>query len=353
MTQADSPLNRKRIPRPSGGATTVRQVAQAAGVSVATVSRVLNGKSTVDPALRAKVDAAAASLAYTPQAAARALATQRFNTVAAIVPTLEDPIFALGVAALQKRLNAAGHTLFLAISNYDADEELRQVRALCAQGVAGVMLVGSQRHPEVYALLQARRIPFVNTWVLDDTHPCIGFDNAGIGRLVAGHLLALGHRRFAAVLQHSLASDRAARRLEGVRSALAAHGIELLQERLIERNHRIEDGQVALREILAAPRGKRPTAIICGTDTIAFGAMVEARTQGLAVPGDLSITGINDAEFAQHLNPPLTTVRLPAADIGARAAEHLLLRIAGGPPDLPASLSFSLVERGSTGRPAR
>lgn len=338
-------------PEPGHGAPlTVRHVAAAAGVSVATVSRVLNGKATVAPELREKVEAAAQRLAYTPDAAAKALASRRFMTIGAVVPTLEEPPFAVGVAALQQSLKAQGYTLLLANSNYDPEEELRQVRAMCAQGIAGMMLVGSKRQPAVYEMLRAKAIPYVNTWVLDEVHPCVGFDNVAIGRTLANYLLDLGHRRFGVISQLSINSDRAAGRLQGVKAALASRGFKLRQEKLIERSHKIADGQLAMREMLAAPKAQRPTAVICGTDTIAFGAIAEATAQGLSVPRDISIAGINDSEFAAHLTPPLTTVRLPVAEVGLRAAEYLMGRIAREAVVVHASVGFSLVERGSTGR---
>ena len=339
---------RAATPRPRIGAATVRDVAAAAGVSVATVSRVLNGKSTVAESLRATVLKAARQLNFTPHAAAKALATKRFMTIGAVVPTLEDSNFAVGIAALQQAVNRRGYTLLLASSNYDADEEFRQVQAMVGQGVAGLMLVGARRAASVYAMLDAQQIPFINTWVLDEAHPCVGFDNRAIGRTLANYLLDLGHTDFGLIAQHSPNSDRAAQRIAGAREALAARGVQLPQERLIERSHKIADGQLALRTLLQSQR--RPTAVMCGTDTLAFGALVEAHAQGLHVPHDLSITGINDVEFAAHLTPPLTTIRLPADEIGARAAEYLMGCIDGKAVVLRTPVEFSLIVRASTAR---
>src|SRR5690606_29917491 len=337
-----------RQPRPSGNSVTVRDVAREAGVSVATVSRVLNRNQRVAVELRDHVLSVAQRLNYTPQAAARALATQRTQTVGAIIPTLEDPNFAVGVGALQKRLNQAGYTLLLASTNYDPHEELRQVRALTAQGIAGLLLVGSDRLPEIYNLLQTRSIPYVNTWVLDEQHPCVGFDNFAIGTMLANYLADLGHREIGVIAQHSPESDRAAKRLSGIRDALAMRGLEKPEECLIERSHKLLDGQLAMKRLLEGQR--RPTAVVCGTDTLAFGAIIAARAQGLRVPEDISITGINDAEFAAHLSPPLTTVQLPVDQIGMLAAEYLLEHIDKRQPTARVSVPFNLIVRGSTGR---
>jgi LacI family transcriptional regulator len=347
--KVESPLGKVRQPRPRGNAVTARDVARTAGVSVATVSRVLNGNARVAVELREQVVRIATRLGYTPHAAARALASQRSMAIGAIVPTLEDANFAVGIGSLQRRLNDAGYTLLLACSNYDSQEELRQVRALAAHGVAGLMLVGAQHAAETYEILSAKNIPYVNTWVLDNHHPCVGFDNREVGRTLANYLLDLGHTEFGVIAQRSPESDRAAGRITGIREALAARGFGLPQERLIERSHKISDGQIALRMLMTSQ--KRPTAVLCGTDMLAFGALVEARSLGLSVPRELSITGINDIDLAAHLAPPLTTVRLSVEEIGERAADFLLARVNGQPAAMMAPVPFSLIVRGSTAPP--
>lgn len=351
MSPALSVITKSRIQRPSTRAATVRDVAKAAGVSVATVSRALNGKESVAQDLRAKVERVSRQLGYTPHAAARALATQRFSTIGAVVPTLHETNFSAGVNALQQRLNVAGYTLLLASSNYDPEEELRQVRALLAHGVAGMMLVGARHSQEVYELLDAKAVPFVNTWVLDEQHPSVGFDNDAIGRTLAEYLLDLGHRNFGVIAQESPRSDRAAKRVTGIRAALSARGLPEPAQQLIGSSHKILDGQHAFRALMECAR--RPTAVICGTDTLAFGALVEAHAMGLRVPQDVSITGINDVEFAAHLSPPLTTVRLDANLVGTRAADYLLARIQGQPVAKVTDIPFTLVVRGSTAAPRK
>ncbi|ALM85908.1 LacI family DNA-binding transcriptional regulator [Bordetella sp. N] len=355
MARGEAVTIKRRASRPKSNAVTARDVARAAGVSVATVSRVLNGNSKVADALREEVSAAAQRLGFTPNAGARALATQRSNSIGAVIPTIENVNFSAGLAALQRRVNQAGYTLLLASSNYDHEEELRQVRALSAYGLAGLMLVGAQRLPQVYELLEAKRIPYVNGWVLDDAHPCVGFDNIAVGSTLADYLLDLGHKDFGIIAQPSGISDRSAGRIAGVRLALASRGLALPQERLIDRTLNLSDGQLALRTLMSSRNP--PTAIICGSDTIAFGALVEARKMGIRVPEALSITGINDNEFAAHLTPPLTTIRLPSAEIGERSADYLLSRINGQEIASSTPVEFSLVVRESTapppGRPTR
>lgn len=341
---------KKRLPRPSANTVTVSDVARAARVSMATVSRVLNGNASVDQKLRRRVIAAAGRLGYTPHAAARALASQRSRTIGAVIPTLENINFAVGVAALQRRITGAGYTLLLGSSNYDVEEELRQVKALAAHGVAGMMLVGARHADGLYELLQAKSIPFVNTWVLDPAHPCVGFDNREIGRALANHLLDLGHVELGVIAQTMHNSDRAAERVIGIREVLAARGVPPPRERLIEHPHKITEGQLALRALMQG--SKQPTAVICGTDVLAFGALIAARELGLAVPRDLSIAGINDAEFAAYLTPPLTTMHLPADEIGIGAAEYLLGCVDALPTVAATEVEASLIVRASTAPPS-
>lgn len=341
-------IPKSRLPRPKGSVATVRDVAREAGVSVATVSRALNGKSTVAAELRATVERVSAEMGYTPHAAARALATQRFTTIGAIVPTLEEANFSAGINALQKRVNKAGFTLLLACSNYDSIEELHQVRALTSHGVAGMLLVGARHEPEVYQILNSKNIPFVNTWVLDDLYPCVGFDNYAIGQTLANYLMDLGHQKFGVITQEAPQSDRAAKRVAGINDALRARNVALPQQRFVERSHTIVDGQLAFQALMESIR--RPTAVICGTDTLAFGALVQAESMGIRVPIDVSVTGINDVEFAAYLSPSLTTIRLPADEIGQRAAEYLLGRIERQPVVNATRIPFSVIVRASTGK---
>ena len=340
---------KKRAPRRKSNAVSVMDVARAAGVSTATVSRVLNGNATVAVALQDRVREIAQNLGYTPHAAARALASQRSKTIGAVIPSLENQNFALGVFALQKRLGEAGYTLLLACSYYDQEDELKQVRALIADGIAGLMLVGRSHSPALYELLEKEQIPLVNGWTVDQHHPYVGFDNVAVGRRIAEYLLDLGHVNFGMITQMTQHSDRAADRIMGVRAALRARGLELRHEHLIEMPHKIIEGQMAMRALMQGP--VRPTAVICGTDLLAVGALAEAHEAGIDVPGELSIAGINDIEFSSFTTPPLTTMRLAADEIGARSAEYLLAHIEGRPASSQNIVPTDLIVRGTTGRP--
>jgi LacI family transcriptional regulator len=158
---------------------TLGDVARRAGVSAASVSRVLNHPAKVSQEVRDRVMRAMGEFGYVRDGAARALASRHSLTIGNVVPTLGIGIFAAGVAALQRRLEEFGYQLLVAASDYDEAKEARQVRSLIERGVDGIALVGQRHAPEVYQLLRSRKLPYVNTYQFDgqNPHPCIGFDN--------------------------------------------------------------------------------------------------------------------------------------------------------------------------------
>ncbi len=333
---------------------TIRDVARAAGVSVATVSRVFNRPDLVTAALRTRVREAAERLGYLADGAARALASRRSRVIGAIVPTLDNPVFAICIDTLQQRLDQHGFALLVASAGYDAARETREVRLLLERGIDGLMLVGAE-HPEaVWALLRRRgpAVPAVVTWTSDTTAtpvPCIGFDNRAAARRIVEHLLQLEHRRIAMIAGPTAGNDRAAARVAGVREALATAGLRLAPAYLTERPYTVPDGRAATAALMSL--AEPPTAIVCGNDHLALGALAGARALGLGVPRDLSITGFDDLDFAAYAEPPLTTVRVPAAEMGQRAADHLVAAATGLTPPAGAVLEAPVMLRGSTARP--
>ena len=289
-------------------------------------------------------------LGYVPNGAARALASQRAQVIGVIIPTLENTNFAITAEAAQQRIVDAGYNFMVASSGYDPARELDQIQSLVAHGVDGIILVGAQRDPEAIQFLKSRRVHYVVTWTLaDDDTPSVGFDNAEAARRLADHLLVLGHRQIGVIAGLTKNNDRAAARLEGVRRALGERGLDLPREFLIERPYRIAEGQFALRALMTT--SPRPTAVICGNDQLAFGALIECGRQGISVPRDVSIVGFDDLEFAGQIVPALTTIHVPAEEIGHRAAEYLLATINGQPTATTTEVAVSLIIRESSAPP--
>jgi LacI family transcriptional regulator, galactose operon repressor len=329
-------------------------VARAAGVSLSTASRALSDPALVRPQTRTRIDDAVRMLGYVPHGAARALASRRSRTIGAVVPTLDNPIFAHAIQTLQRTLGESGYTLLLASHDYDPATELDVTRALVERGVDGLALVGTDHSPQLYEFLTRSGVPFELTWALDPDrhHYCIGFSNRLASIRITQHLLALGHREFAMISGHTAHNDRARERAAGVREALAAHGLSLPEHRYVETAYSVSNGRAALAALLA--RDPAPTAIACGNDLLAFGALLECAARGIAVPAQMSVTGFDDIELAAEVSPPLTTIHIPTADIGRRAAERLLARLAGESVARAEEVTVELVVRGSTGaRPAR
>lgn len=341
---------RKRLQK-SGRAPTLQDVATAAGVSTATVSRCLNAPDSVRLELRQRVERAVDELGYVPHGAARALASQRTRTIGAIFPALDNLIFAAAAQAMQERLDPDGYTLLLANSGYDDRRELKQLQSLITRGLDGVVLVGEERPQAIYDLLARKRIPYVATWVYrpDSPHPTLGFDNARAAYSLAQYLIDIGHRRIGMIAGPRRGNDRAAGRVRGVEAALADNGLAFAPGAFREAPYTISGGRTALRRVRdAAPD---VTALLCGNDILALGALFECHTLGVEVPGDLSITGYDDLEISKEMFPALTTVHVPAGQIGARAAEALLRRADGEDPGHAIRLDADIVVRGSCAPP--
>lgn len=323
-----------------------RDVAVKAGVSTATVSRVFSGAAGVHPDKRAAVLKAARDLGFVANSAARALTTRRFMAVGAIVPNLGNEAFVRVLVSFQERLRGAGYTMITANAGYDLKDELREATFLLERGVDGLLLVGDIHDPDLYDLIDRKSVPFVQAFTLSKTHNCVGFDNKASGVRAARYLMGLGHRRIGLVSSARKDNDRGGARAAGVLQALKANGLRIAKGHDVEMAYGIAGGRDALRQILSAS-GETPTAVICGTDQIAFGVMAEAGTRGLRVPKDLSIIGFNDSDFSPFLKPPLTTTRVHSSEIGLAAAENLVARMSGNPFPRLTEIEADLVVRES------
>lgn len=339
--------------RATAGKPRLEDVARMANVSPATVSRVLNHPDIVRQELRDKVSKAITALSYTPDNAARALMSRRSRTMGVVVPTLGTSIFAEGIEALQSRLSELEYTLLIAVCHYDAQRELQEVRTLTERGVDGIVLVGGAHLHETYELIKRTQVPFLITYVSESPNavPAIGIDNASATYDLTRYLMQLGHRDFGVIANTQSSSDRTRARLVGIKRALEEEGLTLEDTRVVNCTHSVEQGRSGLKELVIA--NPSITSVICTTDTLAVGALAGARSMGLRVPQDLSITGFDDIELAAQLDPPLTTIGTPAAEIGRLAADCLANAIAGIPIPVSTALPYQLIIRGSTAKPRK
>jgi LacI family transcriptional regulator len=340
----------KTVPKPT--VPTLEDVAQLANVSTATVSRCMNSPDRVQKQTRERVLDAVRELGYYPNFGARALMAKSTNTIGAIIPTMENAVFARGIQAFQETLREKGVTLFIASFSYQEELEAEQIRTLTARGADGLLLIGHHRSDDVYRFLSNREIPVLCAWIYDPTQPrlSIGFDNRSAMKNLATAVIAKGHHNIGMISADQQSNDRAAQRVLGVHDAMAEAGLKADAIQLIETPYSIENGANAFQALMS--RQNAPTVVMCGNDVLATGALQGAKKMGLKVPADVSITGFDDIELASIADPTLTTVHVPHREMGRRAAHMLWDIVKGSPPAKSVELETTLCLRESLGAPA-
>lgn len=337
-------------PLPKKSQPTLEDVARASGVSTATVSRCLNTPDKVAKKTRESVQVTVQKLGYTPHFGGQVLASNRTNTVGAVIPTIDNAIFARALQAFQQELATAGITLLVASSGYDPEREARQIRSIVSRGADALLLIGSDRPQTTYDFLRQRSIPFVLTWTTlpEQQYPFVGFDNAAAAGDLTRQVLSWGHRSIAMIAGRAGMNDRARERIKGVRQAMDKAGLALADGQLIETGYSLRNGAEAFELLIAVE--PKPTAIICGNDVLAVGAISRALDMGLRVPEDISIVGFDDIELAQVTRPQLATVHVPLEQMGKAAAELLIKLKNGTVPAESVTLATHFVQRGSLGQ---
>ncbi len=318
---------------------TLEDVAEAAGVSTATVSRCLNAPEKVVEETRRRVLEIVDTLGYSPNFSARALVAKRTQTIGAVIPTMENAIFAEGIQAFQDVLQERGFTLLIASSGYDPNAEGDAIRTLAARGADGLLLIGFDRDPKLYDFLATQSIPAVVAWSYSPGGPLpsVGFDNTGAMAGLVSHALDLGHVRIGVISGRQKGNDRAQGRVEGVRATLRAAGKPA--PFIVETDYGIAEGGGALDRLLS--EAPDVTLVICGNDVLAAGVIRRARECGLAVPQHISVTGFDDIALARLVDPELTTVQVPHRAMGEAAARAILALVSGDSVEslaLPTSL---------------
>lgn len=348
-------MTRKRATKPrrtpaastrATGSVTLADVAKLAGVSPITVSRVLNRPELVTADTLARVRQAIDRTGYVPNLLAGGLASKRSKLVAAIVPSITNAIFVEAVQALTDRLWEAGYQVLLGLSGYPPAREEALLAAVLSRRPDAIYLTGINHAPATRQRLLAAKIPVVETWDMTPTpiDMLVGFSHERIGAAVARHLHARGHRRIGLVFADD---ERALARRSGFVAEAAALGIADPSIVSVPAPSTLTLGRQGLAQLL--DRGRRPTAVFCSSDLLAHGALEEARSRGLAMPGDLALIGFGDLEFAEHTFPALSTVRVDRAAIGRVAADLILARIAGQTPAARVvDVGFTIVDRATT-----
>jgi LacI family repressor for deo operon, udp, cdd, tsx, nupC, and nupG len=323
----------------------MKDVADLAGVSLATVSRALSASADVSPRLSHRVQAAARRLDYAVNINARGLRGKSSGLIVVLLPDIANPFFSVLLQGIEEQ--ARSHDMSVLIGDTGVDRAIAEGywRLLKGQRADGIILLNgflpfrpARRAADYPIVVVSERIAGVDA-------PFVGIDNAAAAFDVVSHLARLGHARIAHICgpaENVLTVERRA----GYSKAVEAHGLETWPEAIQPGEFSIRAGRAATARLLAA--SPRPTAIFGANDEIAIGAILEAKAQGLRVPEDLSVVGFDDIEMGQICDPPLTTVYQPRREMGRKALETLA-RLVEAPERRPADvlLDYKLAVRDS------
>lgn len=303
--------------------TDIIAVAKAARVSPSTVSRSFNHPELVNPATRKKITRAVERLGYIRNRAAQVMHGRRSSTIGLIVPTINHAIFSEVIQAFSDAVDEAGFTLLIASHGYDLDREYAMLRKLLEHRVDGIALIGFEHTEASFNLIEQQDIPAIAIWNYNEasTMSCVGADNVSAGKLAAEHLMSLGHRDIGLVFPSVTGNDRARDRQTGVLAILKEHAIKVPDLWRTQTPYSTSQAKRVCLELLGL--NHRPSALLCGNDVIAQGAVFAAQHIGLSVPKDVSVIGIGDFKGSEDMEPGLTTIRIPAQSIGKIAGDRL------------------------------
>lgn len=332
--------------------TTLKDVAREAHVSVASVSRALNGTGVVTERIRARVIEVATRLQYVPNSGAQSLMTRRTRMIGVLLPDLQGEYFAELIRGIDIAARARGLHLLISTS-HNGPEEVGEALRTMAGRVDGLLIMAP--HIDGHALQERLQgslpVVLISTVDTDRTHSCVYVDNAASAYAMVTHLVSCGHR-FIAHIAGPAGNVDAQERLRGYRDALARE-LPGAREYLVQGNFTEESGYRAGCEILAQTR--RPDAIFAANDMMAIGCLYAMTEAGVDVPAEIALAGFDDIPTARFVSPPLTTVRVKIADLGSRALDRLAdwIDSPGEPNSFTETVPAQLVVRASSGSRAR
>ncbi|CAI8894914.1 LacI family DNA-binding transcriptional regulator [Kosakonia quasisacchari] len=325
-------------------APTLEDVARAAGLSSMTVSRALNTPQLVRPKTVEKVLAAVKATGYIPNALAGGLASRRSKLIAVVVPQINNNMFVDTIQAISDELAIRGYHMLLCVAGYTQQTEADLVAALLSRRPDGIVLTGIHHSTDLKKVILNASVPVVEIWDLTPTplDMLVGFSHEKVGQATAEYLLRKGYRRPGLLWT---VDKRASQRKAGLCEALARHGITDPLSVDVALPARFTSGREGLSQLLALGEFD---VIVCSSDTLAQGAIVEAQCRGLRVPQDVAVIGFGDLDFAAGNNPAITTVSVDRQIIGQRAATLLMERIEGtSSGDEIVDIGFHFIERES------
>lgn len=318
-------------PKPAnGGIVKIEMVAQAAGVSASTVSRILNGTAVVSEAKKQAVDEAIARLGFVPNPMARGLAGGRTLSVGVVTQSVDSPFYGVAMRGVEEALAAAGYSPLFVSGHWNAAQEARCIDVLRSRRVDGIIVL-TGRLSDTALRSCAKSLPVVVTGrsLKAPGLFALNFDNFEGGRLATQHLLALGHRHIAFIAGDPAHPDSNERH-RGYNAALAAAGVAYDPDLVIPGLYQEESGRLAVEQLLEKRR--HFTAIFAANDQMALGAALGLHRRALRVPEDVSVVGFDNLPSSAYTLPPLTTVHHPAEELGRLAASAMLQLLRGERP---------------------
>jgi DNA-binding LacI/PurR family transcriptional regulator len=304
---------------------TMQEISKMAGVSSATVSRALHSPHLVRKVTRDRITRVMQASDYVYNATAADLSRRRSTTIGVIIPTTRSLVFSTSLLAIQEAAQENNYTIMAGSSKYDSATESALISRFQERRLAGIILTGFLKgQQDLIRRLIRDGLPCIVIWDKPEESDLsyVGFDNLKATYSVTNYLIGLRHRRIGLIIGPYTKVDRVRRRLEGFLSALHEHKISEHLELIIEKEPTLIDGREAMTRLMSMP--ERPTAVLAASDTLAIGAMAAARDLGLRIPEDVSVAGFDDIDIAAYCNPPLTTVRVPAYEIGRLAVKVVL-----------------------------
>ncbi len=334
--------------------STILDVAKIAGVSAATVSRVINFPDKVKEDTRERVYRAMKTCRYQYNALARGFVTKRSNTIGLIIPTISNPVFAESTRGVQDVAGSDKFHVILGNSYYDSEKEAKLIEVLRERQVEGLIITTTNMQGDILKRLQDDGFPFVLLYSTVRKGPmsAVGVDNYLGGYKATEHLVELGHTRIAMLAGSFSISDRSFHRWHGYKKCLKDNNIPYDPNMLSQTGFGLGSVKECVQQLLSADIP--PTAVFCSNDLVALSAMEGAREMGLSVPEDLSVIGFDDMPLSSYVYPRLTTIYQPAYEMGKRATQILLEQTREeSSKSIQEMMDIHLVVRDSTAAPAR
>lgn len=327
----------------------IKDVASRAGVSVATVSRVLNDHPAVRPGTRTRVLAAVAELGYRPNVVARSLRTERTRTLGLVISDVLNPFFTELARSVEDEARAHGYSVIFGNADEQPDLQDHHVRTLLDRRIDGLLVspTGGANQLMVEADQAGSPMVFVDRWINGVDVPVVRTDGRQAVRDLVAHLLSLGHRRLA-IIAGLASTTTGSERVEAFREALREHGLPLPRHYIGKGDFQAASGRHATARFLDLSRP--PDAVFATDNLMALGAMDEIRSRGLRIPDDISLAAFDDIAWFVHTDPPITAVAQPTGELGRAAVRTLIDRVEGRPAD-SVTLPARLVVRRSCGEP--